>query len=122
MNYLVIDTDKGTILKIGENGYILRGYRGFEEIDVVAEYDESRLLKSFDPISVRRDSRYAVCSTNLENSIAIVFAKIIDFKIKQKTKENGESTAEDSNSSIDIDGPSSSQNNSNIPIGKCESK
>jgi len=44
MNYLVIDTDKGTILKLGEHNYILKGKRGFKDIDVVQEYGEERTL------------------------------------------------------------------------------
>lgn len=87
MNYLVIDTDKGTILKLGEHNYILKGKRGFKDIDVVKEYGEERSLHEFDPVSVRRDSRYAVNSTNFENAIPIVFAKIVEMKIKQKMKE-----------------------------------
>lgn len=87
MNYLVIDTDNGTILKLGENGYILKGKRGFKDIDVVKEYGEERKLLEFDPISVRRDSRYAVNSTNFENAIPVVFAKIYEMKMQLKKLE-----------------------------------
>lgn len=73
----MIDVQKGTILKIVEEKKIVKGYRGFNAIDIEKEYGIDSRLDEFDPISVRKDPRFIVCATYFENSIPILFAKII---------------------------------------------
>lgn len=64
-----------------EGKKIAKGYRGFKEIIVEKEYGDESILHDFEPISVRKDPRFIVCSTYFENSIPILFAKIIHQKL-----------------------------------------
>lgn len=88
LNYCLIDVEKGTILKMLIGKKIARGYRGYRAIDVVKEYGETCTLEEFDPISVRKDPRFIVCSTYFENIIAVLFAKILEYRFLKAGTED----------------------------------
>ncbi|EGR27091.1 hypothetical protein IMG5_202080 [Ichthyophthirius multifiliis] len=89
LNYSLIDINKGTILQIGKNKTILKGYRGFKQINIEEEYGKDYIIEAFEPLLINRNPEFMVLATYFENSKGVIFAKIVDFKTKEKVlKEN----------------------------------